>query len=126
MTCRAKLLVLLAVETVLFLAASSVHAGMVLAGYEHSPAATAEGVIGVVLALGLIGSLMRPDPQPVLALLVQAFALLGTLVGAFTIAVGVGPQTREDVLFHGLLLAVLVAGVFISWRTWRRLGAPAA
>lgn len=120
MNCRTKLVLVLAVETLLFAAASLVHAGILLGGYEHSRATTAEGVIGAVLALGLVASLIRPLAVPVVALAVQAFALLGTLVGAFTIAIGVGPQTPEDYIFHAVLLVVLVAGVFIAWRTWRR------
>jgi hypothetical protein len=34
--------------------ASSVHAGVLFTGFEHSKAATAEGVIAAVLALGII------------------------------------------------------------------------
>ena len=120
MTCRTRLILFLALETLLFVAASLVHAGILLAGYEHGRAATAEGVIGAVLALGLIASLMRPAPAPVLALTVQGFALLGTLVGAFTIAVGVGPQTRADIVFHAILLLVLIPGVIVAWKARRR------
>jgi len=72
-------------------------------------------MIGAVLALGLIASLMRPAPAPILALAVQGFALLGTLVGAFTIAIGVGPQTHADLIFHVILLLVLISGVIVAW-----------
>jgi hypothetical protein len=119
MTGRTGLLLLLALATALFVAAALVHAGILFAGYEHGRAATAEGVIGTVLALGLVASLMRATPAPVPALVVQGFALLGTLVGAFTIAVGVGPQTRADIVFHAVLLLVLIAGIAVAWRTWR-------
>lgn len=54
-----------------------------------------------------------------MTLAVQGFALLGTLVGACTIAVGVGPQTRGDAVFHVLLL-VLRAGMVAARTSWRR------
>jgi hypothetical protein len=40
-----------------------------------------------------------------------AFAFLGTLVGPFTIAVGIGPQTRAELLLHVLLLLGLALGL---------------
>lgn len=117
---RTKLLLFLVCEFLFFALASLVHIGVLFAGHDHSRAASAEGVIGAVLALRLIDSLTQPAPKPVLALLVQAFALLGTLVGTFTIAVGVGLQTRGDIAFHVFLLAVLGVGLFSAWRTWRQ------
>lgn len=44
-----------------------------------------------------------------------AFAFLGTLVGAFTIAVGIGPQTRADFVLHALLLLGLALGLVTTW-----------
>lgn len=120
MNCRTKLILFLALETFLFGAASLIHAGILRSGYEHGRAATAEGVIGAVLALGLVASLMRSTPAPGLALAAQGFALLGTLVGAFTIAVGVGPQTPADLVFHAILLLVLVSGIIVAWKTRSR------
>jgi hypothetical protein len=78
-----------------------------------------ESVIGTVLALGLVICLLRPTATRATALAVQGFALLGTLVGVFTIAIGVGPQTLADKAFHGLLLVVLVAGLVAAWRAPR-------
>jgi hypothetical protein len=48
----------------------------------------------------------------------QGFALLGTLVGAFTIVVGVGPRTVPDVVYHVGIIAVLALGVRMAAR-WR-------
>jgi hypothetical protein len=80
----------------------------------------AEGVIGAVLGLGLLASLIRPARAAAVALSVQAFALLGTMTGVFTIAVGVGPPTRGDIAFHAVLLLVLAAGIFAAWKALRR------
>jgi DNA-binding NarL/FixJ family response regulator len=46
----------------------------------------------------------------------QAFAILGVLVGLFTIAVGVGPRTAADIGYHLAILAVLVVGLVIDAR----------
>jgi len=94
-----------------------VHAGVLVGGYEHSRAAIAEGVIALVLFAGLVVSLARPRATRTIALVAQGFALLGTLVGAFTIAVGVGPQTTADHLFHALLLALLLSGLAVAWKS---------
>jgi hypothetical protein len=111
---RLKLIV--AFQVLLFGAASFVHAGILATGYEHSRAATAEGVIAMVLLLGLILSFVRSLPARALLLSVQIFAFIGTLVGAFTIAIGVGPQTTGDIAFHGLLLILLVTGLVTAGR----------
>jgi hypothetical protein len=110
---------LLAVQAVLFATASLVHAGVLLSGYEHSRAATAEGVIAVVLFAGLVVSLARPASARTAALVAQGFALLGTLVGVFTIAIGIGPQTAADRVLHVVLLALLAAGLVTVWRSPR-------
>lgn len=120
MTHRTKLALVLAVETALFPIASLVHAGILASGFEHARAMIAENVIGVVLALGMLMVLIWPARRPIIALAVQGFALLGTLVGAFTIAVGVGQKTRGDAVFHVALLLVLLAGVLAAWTSWRR------
>ena len=108
---------LLALQAILFAAASLVHAGVLFSGYEHSRAATAEGVIALVLAAGLVVSLVRPASARTGALVAQGFALLGTLVGAFTIAIGVGPQTTADYVFHAVVLALLISGLILTRRT---------
>lgn len=119
---RAKHPLFLLVETALFMAASLVHAGILVSGFEHARAMVAEGGIGMVLGLGLglLACLIRPGHAVAVALSVQAFALLGTQVGAFTISVGVGPQTRGDIAFHALLLLVLPAGILAAWKAWRQ------
>lgn len=95
--------------------ASSVHSGALLVGWEHSAAATAESVIAAVLALGIGAAFFRPTFARGIALAALGFALFGTLVGAFTIVVGVGPQSRSDILFHALLIVGLLAALIRVW-----------
>jgi hypothetical protein len=112
----------LGVEAAAFGLAALVHTGMLLGGYQHREAAIAESVIAAVLVLGLIASVLRPRLSRLAGLGAQGFALLGTLVGLFTIAVGVGPQSRFDVVLHLGFVTVLIAGLVVSAR--RTAGTP--
>src|SRR6266511_135020 len=87
-------------EAVTFIAAASIHAGLLIPGYEHREARIAETVIGIVLVAGAMLTWIRPASARAAGLAAQGFALLGTLVGIFTIAIGVGPGTAPDIAYH--------------------------
>lgn len=106
----------LLVEAASFGAAALVHFGVLSSGYEHRAAGTAESVIGAVLLLGLVLALARPGWTRVAGLAAQGVALLGTLVGLFTIAVGVGPRTTPDLAYHAAILLVLAWGLVVATR----------
>jgi hypothetical protein len=106
----------LAFEAGTFFVAALIHYGVIAAGFEHDRAAIAESLIGTVLASGLLASIVNQRWTRRLALLVQSFALLGTLVGIFTMIVGVGPQTLADAVYHGAIIAVLVWGLTAASR----------
>ncbi|QEN87330.1 hypothetical protein FZC33_13775 [Labrys sp. KNU-23] len=110
----ARIATLLALDIALFAGASMLHAGLLPLGAPHSRAATAEAVIAVILALALATGLARPSLARLAALVAQGLALLGTLVGAVTIAIGIGPQTGGDKVFHAVLVAVLVFGLWLA------------
>ena len=96
-------------EAVTFAAAAAVHAGVLFDGYRHREAAIAETVIAIVLIAAFA---LSRTPWPLrFAVVAQAFALAGTLVGLFTIAIGVGPRTLPDVAYHLAILAVITAGL---------------
>jgi hypothetical protein len=107
----------LALEAIAFVAAALVHAGVLLGGYAHRQARIAESVIAAVLLAGLAYSWLRPSSTRRTGLAVQVFALLGTLVGAFTIAIGVGPRTVPDIVYHVGLLVVLSWGLVVAARS---------
>jgi hypothetical protein len=107
----------LGVETIAFAAASLVHAGILIDGYQHRQAEIAEGVIAGVLMLGLAVSLVRPRASRAAALGAQGFALLGTLVGITMISIGVGPQSAFDVALHVCFVTLLVAGLVAAARS---------
>jgi hypothetical protein len=112
-------LILLLVEGASFIVASLVHRGFLVGGYEHDKAAIAETVIGAVLLAGAASAWLFPRRSRAIALGVQAFALLGTLTGLFTIAIGVGPRTTPDVAYHASIMALLFAGLVVVGRARR-------
>lgn len=102
---------LLTAEAALFAAAALIHTGFLIPGHEHWKAATAESVIAVVLLAGLMATLVAPASGRAVGLGAQGFALLGTLVGVFTIAIGVGPRTALDLIIHACMIALLAFGI---------------
>jgi hypothetical protein len=113
---RQRIRAFLLIEATAFAAAAMVHSGVLVHGYEHRQARIAESVIAVVLLGGLAVSWARPASTREAGLAVQAFALLGTLVGLFTIAVGVGPRTAPDIVYHVGIVAVLIWGLLVAVR----------
>jgi hypothetical protein len=107
---------LLALEAAAFGVAALVHAGVLLRGYEHWKAATAESVIGLVLLAGLVACLIAPRSSRAVGLAALAFALVGTLIGIFTIAIGVGPRSSFDISLHAAFVLSLVAGLVVVAR----------
>jgi hypothetical protein len=103
-------------EAVTFLLAASIHRGFLVGGYQHLAAATGESVIGFVLLIALLLTWIRPGSTRLFGLLGQGFAFLGTVVGLFTIAIGVGPRTVPDVTYHTVILAVLAWGLVTTYR----------
>jgi len=109
----------LLLEGIAFAVAASVHAGVWIRDYEHGRATVAESVIAAVLLAGLALTWVAPGWTRSAGVGAQAFALLGTLVGVLTIAVGVGPRTVPDVLYHVAIVAVLAWGLTVARRAPR-------
>ncbi len=103
-------------EGAAFITAALTHFGILMTGYEHQKAGRAESVIGIVLLLGLALTWIRPASTRGIGLAVQGFALLGTLVGIFTIIIGIGPRTAPDIAYHFVIVIVLVSGLVAAAR----------
>lgn len=104
------------VEAASFVAASLIHFGVLITGYEHPQARVAEAVIAAVLIIGLMLTFVSRAWTRPIGFAAQGFALLGTLVGLFTIAIGVGPRTVPDLVYHATILAVLIWGLIVTAR----------
>lgn len=103
-------------EGATFVVAALVHFGVLIDGYEHREAGVAESVIAVVLLTGWALTWIGQAWTRRVGLTVQSFALLGTLVGVFTIVIGVGPRTVPDIAYHIAIVIVLAWGLFVAKR----------
>ncbi len=99
-----------------FALAASIHYGTLIDGYAHREAAIAETVIASVLLAGLALSLVLPSWTRPIGLFALAFAAAGTLVGMFTIAIGIGPRTVPDIIYHVAILIALGWGLLVAAR----------
>jgi steroid 5-alpha reductase family enzyme len=107
-------------EAATFAVAALIHAGALTAGYQHPQARIAESVIASVLLVGTAAIWVRPAWTRRVALGAQGFALVGTLVGIFTIIVGIGPQSVPDIVYHVLIVLVLAWGLRLAGRVESR------
>jgi hypothetical protein len=73
-------------------------------------------VIAIALLIGLALTWSGLAAVATIGIVMQGLALLGTLVGIFTIAIGVGPRTVPDVVYHVAISVVLVVGVVFASR----------
>lgn len=106
----------LLVESATFLSAAAFHFGVFLPEFAHGAAAAAESVIASVLLGGLLATWILPRAVRGIALTVQGFALIGTFVGVFTIAIGIGPRTVPDLVIHAIMVLELVWGLVVAGR----------
>jgi hypothetical protein len=113
---RRTMMGLLLVEAVSYVVASLVHGGLLVAGYEHRQARIAETAIAVALFAGLVAMWIKPAWTRAAAVAAQAFALFWTLVGVFVIIIGIGPRTVPDVVYHVVIVAVLIYGLWLATR----------
>jgi hypothetical protein len=106
----------LLVQTATFLLAATLHFGVFMEGYVDFRAGIPESVIASVLLAGLIATWIRPAAIRGIGLAAQGFGLAGTLVGLFTIVIGIGPRTVPDIVIHAVMLAELVGGLIVAYR----------
>jgi hypothetical protein len=103
------------VEAATFIVAAAIHGGRLVVGYEHREARIAETVIAFVLLAGAALTWSRPGSARAAGLVAQGFALLGTLVGIFTIVIGIGPRSVLDIVYHAAIVGVLAWGLAVAW-----------
>ena len=105
---------LLCLQLLAFVAGALTHFGVVFSGLAHRRAAIAETVIAAVLLAGICGYGLAGRRMAALA--AQTFALLGTLLGAVMIWIGIGPRTGFDLALHAVMLALLAGGLVLTRR----------
>jgi hypothetical protein len=103
-------------EAATLIVASLIHSGVLITGYEHQKARIAETVIAIVLLTAAASTWIHPAMTRKAGLAGQTIALMGTLIGVFTIVVGVGPRTTPDIAYHVAIVAVLFWGLATTKR----------
>jgi hypothetical protein len=102
-------------EAVGFMLAALPHYGILGGEYEAQPTAIiVHGAIATELLLGFGLTWIRREWTQTIGVVAQAVALLATLVGVLTIAVGIGPRTVPEVGFHVGVLLVLAWGLVVA------------
>ena len=109
-------------EGLALIVASLIHFGVLMHGFEQFWAGRAEGVIGIALLIGYVLTWILPRWTRGIGIAVQVFALLGTSIGIYTIAIGVGPRTIPDITFHIAIVIALISGLVVTARAEKQVG----
>src|SRR5947209_4764582 len=106
----------LLLQIAMLLSMVSIHFGLLIGGYRHRSAGTAELVIAAVLIAAVLLPWMPAPWSRRPATAAQSFGILGVLVGLSTIAIGIGPRTMLDFTLNVALLLTLIVGLAITLR----------
>ncbi|MGH7558744.1 MAG: hypothetical protein ACREMD_13380 [Gemmatimonadota bacterium] len=110
---------LVGLEAVGFLIAAIIHLGVPLpVGFTEPvilPAAIAEALIGLFLAIAGLALVAGGRRAWALAIAAHLFGVAGVLVGMFALVVGAGPSTEANEIYHRVALIVLVAVLALLW-----------
>jgi len=108
--------VLSAIYAATFFCGAMLHTGVqiplgfaVLAEPTIIPATVVEGLCGLVLAVAAWAVFTRKSWAWTAAFAAHAFALGGVLLGITALAVGAGPSTELNTIYHRVMVVALVA-----------------
>ena len=111
------------VDAITFLIAAVLHTGTriplgfaVLAQPRIVPATIVEGTAGVLLGIAAYGLFQYKSWGWTAAVTAHVFSILGVLTGMVALAMGRGPRTESNDIYHRVILVVLVAGLFLLTR----------
>jgi hypothetical protein len=112
--------VLVVLYAVTFLTGALLHLGVriplgfaVLAEPRIIPATIVEGLCGLFLAVGAYAVLTRRTWAWPAVTAAHAFALGGVLLGITALALGGGPSTELNTVYHRVMLVALAAGLVL-------------
>jgi fluoride ion exporter CrcB/FEX len=102
--------VLMVAEAVTFLLAALLHLGIPVGLSEPRiiPAAIVEGLCGLFLAVSTYAVVARTTWAWGSALAANLFAIAGVLLGITALALGAGPSTEANTIYHRVILGVLI------------------
>jgi hypothetical protein len=100
----------------LFVFGAVQHVGVVIGSFHEPriiPATIVEGICALSLVLGAAAVLGHSPAGWRMALIANLIALGGVLLGIAALAVGAGPRTASNDLYHRLMLILIGAGLLI-------------
>ena len=104
--------VLIVLEAITFLLATLLHLGIQFPlGFSEPriiPAAIVEGLCGIFLAVSAYAMFAHRSWAWWGAIAAHVFAVAGVLLGITALALGAGPSTEANTIYHRVILAVLV------------------
>jgi hypothetical protein len=104
--------VLIVGEAITFLLAALLHLGVQFPlGFSEPqiiPAAIVEGLCGIFLAVSAYAVFARKTWAWTVAIAAHVFAVAGVLLGITALALGAGPSTEANTIYHRVILVVLV------------------
>ena len=101
-------------EAAAFAIAALVHAGLPAEEYGHPDAIIFESVLAGILFLGYSLTLYNRSWTRRIGIIVQGIALLGTVIGRFSIIAGAGPMIVFDLIFYRAITAILLWGLIAT------------
>jgi hypothetical protein len=104
----------LVAEAAAFAIAALIHAGLPAEEYGHSDAIIFESVLAGILFLGFSLALYNRSWTRRIGIAFQGIALLGTVVGRFSIIAGAGPTMIFDLVFYRAITAILLWGLIVT------------
>jgi len=111
---RRMLIILMLGNAALFVFGAVQHAGLAL-GPLHEPVIIPATIVELLCALALIwGGVAvwaRSGPAWTAALIGNLVAIAGVAIGMVALAVGAGPRTASNDLYHGIMLALAGASM---------------
>jgi len=125
--------VLCAVYAATFFFGALLHVGVriplgftVLAEPRILPATVVEGLCGLTLSAASFAALTRKGWARPAAIAAHAFALGGVLLGTAALAIGAGPTTDLNTVYHRVMLVALAAALALLLTPTGRAALPGA
>jgi hypothetical protein len=100
-----------------FFIGAALHAGITLAGFDEPtivPATIVESLCGAALAFSSYAVFSNKAWWRTATMASHGLALFGVLVGVFALAVGAGPRTELNSVYHVAMICLLCAGLLIA------------
>lgn len=112
--------IFIVLEALTFFIAALLHSGMeipILYTTLHEPriipAMIVEGLCGLFLALSTYAVFTHKNWALTTVIAAYAFAIAGVLLGITALALGRGPTTEANYIYHRVILIVLIAGLVL-------------